>query len=631
VTWLHGWEVAAWLGVVGGWAFARFGWPRVKEPLLERLPERWAVPARGLMTRGLTPKQGRLLDLGLSLLAVLAVGIPLWRAWNLITPLRAPCGPDYEGHLAGALAFELGDYSLYYPERYPGYSFLIALVSPDARWVPQAGTLLSMVVTVLSVIGLYWTGRYFAGRAAGFVGAVLALRQPLTIDVGHSYNVYPLVTACFAIMSGALLHLSKKGGAWTAPLIGVCGAVAISCRPTAIPFVLGVIGLGSVLSLLRRDRAWWLRVAMVLMLWAPLPGMNMLLERYRLPVVSLEHTLLISPINMDEAALEEHRETGFYVGQPGAWRTMVPSMIRAQRNVFPPEGQRYDVETTASLPLVFPNTGPTWFLPLALLPLLLVVRRPKDLTRWVGVALIALMVLSASSTVRVRYEHRYFYMSSAFMPLFALCGIGLVAGPGGAVLAGLAAIVLPGSGYSRVDDSYLTTSMEGVETWVMGEDLHQWQTMRWVDVELPADVVVYDYAAIDQFPAIAAVRGYRRCSDEAACRAELQTNRAPAVAVLRTHDSLTANIPGGGREPLNRNAPADQVQTMCLPTVGDELGGELERRPWQRQGGGQAFAGAEAPPPAGFPERFGPCWRLLCEARFDAALYELTCDPGVLR
>lgn len=637
MSWLHGWEVAAWLGVLAGWAGARWGWPRWREPLLQRLPAAVAEPWRRVAAHGLGPRQSRLLDLGLCLAAVILVGLPLWRAWGLITPMRAPAGPDFEGHLAGAMAFELGDYSLYYRERYPGYSFLIALLSPSAREVPQVGTLLSMVVTVLSVVALYWIGRYLAGRAVGLVGAVLSLRQPLAIDVGHSYNVYPLVTACFAAMAALLLHLQRTGAAWTAPLLGVCGAIAVSCRPTAIPYVLGVLGVAGLITLLHRDHAWWLRVAMLLMLAAPLPGMNALMARYHLPVVSLEHTLLISPINMDEAALQEHAEDGFRVGQPEAWRTLIPSMLRAQRNVFPPEGHSYDPETLTSLPLIFPRTGPTWFLPLLLLPVLLLVRRPRNPVRWVAISLFALMLLSTSSTVRVRYEHRYFYMSSVFMPLFALCGVGLAAGPAAAVLAAGAAVLLPGSGYARVDDGYLTTSREGAESWVMGEDLHQWQTMRWAETKLPEDAVIYDYSIIDQLPILAAVRPYHQCSVDHLCRAGMQQEQGPVVVVLRTQDELSARLPGGPRQPLQRQPSASGERgPQCIPDAEDDEmaappgGGAQSSRPWQRQGGGKANEGG-GPPPGVFPERAGPCWELLCEARFDAALYQLSCDPRQLR
>lgn len=635
MTWLHSWEVAAWLGVLAGWAATRWGWPRWKAPLLDWLPERLGQPMRRLASQGLSPRGARLLDLGLTLACVVLVGVPLWRVWNLITPMRAPAGPDFEGHIAGAIAFEIADYSLYYPERYPGYSFLIALLSPGARYVPQVGTLLSMGVTILSVVGLYWTGRYLAGRAAGLVGAVLALRQPLAIDVGHSYNVYPLVTACFTSMAALLLHLVRTGAVWTAPALGLCGAVAVSCRPTAIPYVLGVLGLAAATTLLRSRRSWPVRIAMVLMLAAPLPGMNLLIERYELPVVSLEHTLLISPINMDEAALEPHRLDGFRVGQPGAWRSLVPSMLRAQRHVHPPEGHAYDPQTTASLPLVFPRTGPTWLLPLLALPLLLLLRGLKDPRRWVAVALLGLLVISASSTVRIRYEHRYFYTTSVFMPLLAVSGIALVAGPAAAVLAGAAAILLPGSGYAKVDDAYLTTSLPGAETWVMGEDVHQWQTMRWADTQLPQDVFIYDYSSIDQLPILAAVRPYRRCSDAEACARELRSSQAPAVAVLRTHDELSARIPGGSGQPLERSESAAEAP-QCIPENTHDSMDEAskpghELRPWQRKSGGQAFAGAAPPPPGSFPERAGTCWRRLCEARFDAALYELDCDPRALR
>lgn len=628
MTLLHPWEVLAWLGALGAWAGARWLWPRWAEPLRGRVPpplRRWIGQAEALgRARPWLP------DLVLVLGVVLLAGIPLWQAWDVITPNRAPCGPDFEGHIACALAFELGDFSIYYAERYPAYPWLISLLSPSPRAIPQVGTLLSMVVTVASAVGLYWTGRHLAGRAAGFVGAILALRQPLAVDVGHSFNAYPLVSFCYATMAGAFLHLVRTGAPWTALVLGLAGALAAATRVTAIPFVLGVLGLAALYTLFRTRRRWWVRVVMVGVLLAPLPATNLLFTSYRPTLWTLEDTLLTSPLNLTPEPLEAHRATGFHIAQPDAWRTLVPSFIRAFRYVHPPEGHAFDPEFADNLSTVFPRTSPLWVLALLALPVALVVRRPRDLRQWMAQGLLVLLAFSASSTVRNRYEHRYFYNVSMFAPLFAVSGISLVLGPPAAVAAGLAAALLPGSGYGRVDDSYLSERGPRAEPWVMGEDVNLWRTTRWADETLAPDAVIYDFSAINQLPILGTVRPYRRCTPVAPCQDEIVLGRAPAYAVLRVDDVLTAEVPWGPGQKLQR-VPAEpgSPPAMCISAADAEALPEPaafdpERlRPWQR------------PPPGHdhvqftdrFPPRVGQCWQFACEARFDAAIYEMVCDP----
>lgn len=516
---MHLWELAALFGGLVLWRAA----PR----LPQHLRQLWAAPA---------------MEWVFLALALVLTAAPLWLGWARLAPERAPMGPDANAWMGSALAFETGRWSLYYEDRYPGWPWLVAAVSPDPLSLPRAGVALNMALTMACALPLYAIGRLLSGRCAGLLGAVVALRLPVALDVGRSFTAYPLLALLDLSIVAALLALGAAG--WRGRLalaIGIAGAagLAIASDPKQIPLALGACALLALAGLSRGHPA--LRLALVALALAPLPAAHWLVGRYQLGLLSLEGATVRTPVNLLDRGLWAQVEGGFALGEPGALGQLVPSFLRVAASVGPKDGGPLDPAFLSGLPMLFQQTGPVWLLALLALPLLL---------RRSAAALLALALFASAAipSMRVHYAHRYALPHAMAAPVLVLTAVERVAGAPAALWVGLAALAGPAR---RVDAAYLALQSPDSDLWVGSEKPIDVRTLDWAAENLPKNATIYDFAEMRTTPILAAAFPYQRCAmSPTHCGAELRADPGARVALVRARETLSAELPSSPREPI---------------------------------------------------------------------------------
>lgn len=514
--------------------------------------------------------------------AVLLAAVPLILAWLSLAPTRAPMGPDSSNYLGCALAFETGRWELYFDDRYPAYPYLVALFARGGPSVPTTGTALSMALTALTALPLYVVGRLLAGRVAGIGGAVLGLRQAVVLDAGRTFTHYPLSGLLDAGLLAAGIGLARTGSPWCAWGLASLAGMAIAADPKQLPLAMATllvaVGFGLV-----RPRPYWQRAQLVLAALLPLPVTHWLVGRYRLGLLSLEGIAVRTPMNFVED-LSPHMEEGFALGEPGALGELVSSYSRVLGAVAP-KGDGLDPSFLNALPMHFPSTSPLWALLLLLLPAALLWRR--EIWRVGALLLVLLQVAAASSVMRLHYAHRYALPHLEQVPVVALAGVSLAAGPLAA--AGLAAgWLLPGAPMSDLDNSYQSRQAQHTDNWVGREVPAELYAVQWTDKYLEADAVIYDMSGQRPMPILAASREYVRCTaTHDTCGQAMSTATTPIVALVWADDFISGQLPSGPRETIT-------MDTGHMPTT------------------------------------LGDCWSLLTHPQPGSGLYSWTCTerPG---
>ena len=564
---MQAWELAAVLGALLAWRARGLATPRW--PAME-----WLLP----------------------LLALVLTALPLWLGWRELAPEQAPMGPDANAWMGSALAFETGRWSLYYEDRYPGWPWLVAAVSPDALSLPRAGVLLNMGLTMACAPVIYAIGRQLSGRWAGLAGAVVAMRLPVVLDVGRSFTAYPLTALLDLGLVAALLGLSRVGAGGRLALAAVVAAaagLAMASDPKQIPFALAACGGMGLVGLVRGPH--WQRVVLPLFALAPLPAAQALVARYQLRLLSLEGATVRTPVNLLDRSLWEHVDSGFALGNPGALRELLPSLLRVAEHVGPKAGGPVDPAFVAGLPMLFPGCSALWLLPLVALPLLL--RR-----RGFDIAILAIFALSALSPARIHYAHRYALPYAQAAPALALSAVELAAGGPAALVVGLAALAGPGR---HVDRSYLALQSADSDLWVGEEKPVDARTLSWAAENLPRDATIYDFAEMRTTPILGAAFPYVRCAMSAShCGAELAADPGVRIALVRARETLSAELPESPREPILTDAYGRMPKRLSecwthvyMPgpnTAFYQWTCEVAPRPWtdvRQPPRGQAFTG----------------------------------------
>ncbi len=532
------------------WALHRFGWPGVQERVHASLP--------GALRAGLEhPRAGLVFD-GVLVLGVLwLVQGPLWACWAELSPLRAPAGPDASNYLGSALAFETGNWGLAFEDRYPGYPWLISLFAEDAVSVPRVGTELSMVATVLSAIPLYGLGRLMVGRAAGFVGAWLGLRQILAIDVGHSFTSYPVTAFLDLTLLWLALFFVRGGARWAAVATGLVGILTISMDPKQVPLVLATLGICAVWTLAwgQGKAGWrWVNVAFLL---GPLPVLNWVVGQLPVKLLSLEGILIRTPINVVGDGFQAYVETGFALGRADAGWLLLPSLWRVFTQLAPKDGGLLDPQFINGVPLIWPDTSYVWGAAVLVLPFLLLWTWRGRRSRFAALALVLVYWSSVSPTLRLHYGNRYLQPHALAAPgAVAVVAQSVLGGPAIAA-AGLAAVFWSSSPFASVDPSYHQIRVPGTDSWVGSGGGLPIRSMEWAQESLPQDITLFDYTMVDPPIILAAVAPYVRCAPHMAlCARDLPATSGHLGVILRAGEQLSGWVPDGDGEAFDTPLPA---------------------------------------------------------------------------
>jgi hypothetical protein len=491
------------------------------------------------------------LDLGLAVLAMVLVAGPLWDCWEVLNPLRAPAGPDASNYLGSALAFETGRWNLAFEDRYPGFPWMVSLFARGPLRVPRVGTELSMALTVLAALPLYGLGRIMAGRAAGFFGAVLGLRQILAIDVGQSFTGYPLVATLDLSLLWLCLVFTRTGALWSAVGAGLLGAMAVATDPKQIPLVLASLAICALWAAARGTGSRLGRGTAILALLVPLPAINFLVGRVPQEMLSLEGILYRTPINTVGEGIANHVQDGFTLGASDAWRQLLPSFFRVFTEIAPKEGAVLDPTFLNGIPQLWPDTSYVWGAAILALPLALGWAWRKQPSRWVGIALVVVFWGSMGSTLRIHFANRYLQPHALAAPGAAAAVAQVVLGGPAVVAAGMTALLWPSSPFSQLDPSYVDEHAPGTDKWVSAGGGKQMLSLDWAVRRLPGDTTLFDFTMVDPPIILAAGFPYVRCArDTWGCQVELPETEGNIGVILRADEELSGWLPDGIHEPF---------------------------------------------------------------------------------
>ncbi|NOY25053.1 MAG: glycosyltransferase family 39 protein [Oligoflexia bacterium] len=534
---LQRWEILALLLAVAGaglWLLLRQALRSfVRARLDPRLVRLWRSP---------------LADWVLVLAVLLWTWLPLRAVWAVISPHRFLSGPDSEGYLSAAIAYHTGNWLLYPDDRYPGYPWLVSLLSPDLQSIPWTGTTVSMAAMVLCVVPLYWIGRLLVGRAAGVVGATLAMRQILVVDVGQTFTSYPLVTLLDAsLLALALALLSTRG--WRSLVLGAAflaaGTLACTTDPKQIPLVMAMGGLLALWLLVAPGRRLPMRLLLAVSVVAPVAVGQMAMTGFPGTILTVESLVMRTPGSTQTADFKARRFDGFVLGQEGALRRLPATLRAIQTQILPDQRVNRKQRLSLGLSLAWPRTSPLWIALSLGFPLLLLVRK-RGALRVMGPVLLLVYLSPALPLVRFYYSHRWALPELTLLPVAAVGSTALLGGPVGVVGAAMAALLMPDSPMSRVDASYLRTGSRQTDSWTMGEDTQLWMVVDRASRTLPAGTPVFDFSGTQPVTALALYFPYTMCRTPKLgqdCR-NLGPVR-PIAAVLRLGDVVTARLPGG--------------------------------------------------------------------------------------
>ncbi len=546
---LQTWEWAVLGGAALGLWVHRGWWPKQRERWVARVPE-------GVRALAAHPRALWVLDGVLIALLLVLVAPPLFVGWEALNALRDPAGPDSGNYLGTALAFETGRWHLAFEDRYPGHPWLVSLLAQDPLTVGRVGTELSMWCTVLTAVPLYALGTLMAGRAAGFVGAWVGLRQILALDVGQSFTAYPLMALQSLTLLCLTLWFTRTGRGSVALAAGLLGAFACATDPKQIPLVLALLGLCSVWALARAPGDLGVRLRRVLLLLTPLPVMNYLVGKLPLDLLSLEGILYRTPITMVGDGIRDHIKEGFTLGADDAWQTLVPSFVRVFTELGPKDGAVMDPRFLNGIPLLWPDTSYAWGAGVVLVPIWLAWRWRRRPGGWTAVLLVVVYWASMGSTLRVHYANRYLQPHALAVPGAITAVAQGVLGGGAVVAGGLVAVLLPESPYSRVDEGYAATPTTGADQWVSSGGGKQMRTLAWAVERLPEDMVLFDFTMVEPPIYLAAGFTYRKCAREVGdCLRAIPGQEGPFAVIVRAGEELSARLPDATGQPFNPPPP----------------------------------------------------------------------------
>ncbi len=219
----------------------------------------------------LIPNSG-LAALGLSLLAIVAVGSFLWAlapavrydsvSYHLAVPVR---------YLEAGRMVELPESFQTYFAHYGEMLYLIAFVLGDQ---PLPG-LINFAAGVLLVIQTYYLGKRLANSTVGVVGAVILYSMPI-IGIESATTYVDVFVALFvtSALHAAVLWSQGKGDRWLL-LVGIFSGLALGTKLTALWLLLPFWGLILVKShregklSLKRLRPFARIAVPIVLLWSP--------------------------------------------------------------------------------------------------------------------------------------------------------------------------------------------------------------------------------------------------------------------------------------------------------------------------------------------------------------------------
>ncbi len=513
-------------------------------------------------------------------------GVSLFVLWGRTATHLAPSGADFEGYYLGAMAFERDSFDLYVLDRYPGFPWLASLFASSPQTIHRAGALVNMFAISLAAIPLYFVGRSLGGRAAGVLGALLALRMSVVLDLGHSFTHYPLAAATDCLLLALLLSLVRTRCIWTALGMGAAGALAVSCDPKQAVFVLGVFGVG-LLGVVTGKQAIRKKIIAAVLLFLPLVLLNQAVMRLPVELFSLEEVATRVQLHFEVTeALRQAGDTGFRLGEPWSLFKLPGSLWLTATGLSPEAGQPGVIAPLAleAMPVVYGNTSMWWVLLFPALLVSLALKREEGW--WLRLLACLLPLVMAWPVFHMHYQHRYFLGAAMILPPLVVAGFSRWAGGLPLLLAGAVTLVFPTSPFSSVDESYLQRKEHRHDIWVGPEHGADLETLAWAQESLPEDAVVYDLSERRPSAILSASHPYVRCNQtDDACAQQIVNQAGTRVAVLWAGEFLSGQLPGGPGTP---------------PTRAEE--GE------------------------GIPTSFGECWEQVRWLNPDAGVFQYNCD-----
>jgi len=561
---LHTWEIAALIAIVAT-LVAR----RRRGPVSNLIPD--------------TPRWNWALGIG----CLLAAAIPLGSAWSYLAPNLAPSGADYEGYYLSALAIETGDFSLYVRDRYPGFPWLASVFASSPRTIHEAGARINMLAMVGSVLALYTIGRHLGGRAVGVVGALIAARISLVMDLGHTFTHYPLTAALDAVLLALVLSLAtREKGMLLAWAAGFTGALAGACDPKQFAFVGMAFGVAAACLVLRKTWSIKQRGLGLLGLVAPLIATNIAVGQLPVKLFSLEEVATRVQLHFKaDPQLAAQAEQGFRLGEPGALLQLPVSIVRVATSVAPETHQKGLIAPLSleAMPVVWGPVSPLWTLLILGLLGTLAWKRPKV---WgAKMAVVAIPLAIAWPNFHMHYQNRYFLAAALLAPVLVAAGLQALAGTRAVLAAGIMAIGWPTSPFFEAGTSYLERKEHRHDIWVGREHGVDLENLRWAIDALPEDTMVFDFSERRPAPSLAAAHPYVRCNMEGdQCVSKIVNHPGTRVAVLWSGEFLSSRVPGG---------------TGAIPASA-------------AQGGGT-------------PDQVGECWRRVRWLNPDAGVFRYEC------
>jgi len=219
--------------------WTRFGQklPALFEPNADVAPHRFRINGTDVL-------------LGLAFAAAQYGVLDLYR--DFYNPENQAIGHDNYAFLSTGVAAYSGRWDLYMVDKRPLYGFITAILSPLFKGdIIHSAVGINMAVMSLIQVPLFLLGRYWGGRSAGAVGALMYLGCILFYPYAHEVSSYPLYMLVSTVVVLAVSIALRQGTAttylWAGLTMGVLTLTQVKNFTFNIP-MLGLLGAGMLLD-----------------------------------------------------------------------------------------------------------------------------------------------------------------------------------------------------------------------------------------------------------------------------------------------------------------------------------------------------------------------------------------------
>ena len=178
---------------------------------------------------------------------------------DFYNPENQAIGHDNYAFLSTGVAAYSGRWDLYMVDKRPLYGFITAWLSPlFGGDVIHSAVGINMAAMSLTQIPIFLLGRFWAGRTAGAVAALMYLGSVLFYPYAHEISSYPLYmlvsTAVVLAVSIAMRKGTWRACLWAGITMGVLMMTQVKNFTFNIP-MLGLLGMGFVID----GKGQWIR------------------------------------------------------------------------------------------------------------------------------------------------------------------------------------------------------------------------------------------------------------------------------------------------------------------------------------------------------------------------------------